>query len=355
MRKLLIVNMGGHGHVNPTLGLTEALVARGHAVTYAVTEPFAEAIRATGATCKAYDSLWGKLPAPTAEMMQELIPRMPLRLMAECRHVLPQLLDWAREERFEAVLYDSMSLAGRFLAEILGLPAVALFASYASNEHFNLRREFAVGPVPDEVRTEIAAERLALARDFGIQPPEIAGLLGHPEPLNLVFLPRAFQIAGETFDERYVFAGPSITPRPTAGRWAPAPGDRRPHLFISLGTVFSNWPEFFRTCYAAFGDTRWHVLMSTSTQVDAATLGEPPGNFTVAPHFPQLELLPHMQAFVTHSGMNSTMEALHFGVPMVSIPQMPEQSVTSRTHRRARSRRLAQPSDGDGAGAPRCR
>ena len=34
--------------------------------------------------------------------------------------------------------------------------------------------------------------------------------------------------------------------------------------------------------------------------------------------------------FVTHGGMNSTMEGLYYGVPMVVLPQMMEQEMTAR-------------------------
>ncbi|WP_185893802.1 hypothetical protein [Streptomyces sp. WAC05950] len=43
------VGIAWHGHVNPTLGLVEELVRRGHRVSYAVTEAFAETVRAVGA------------------------------------------------------------------------------------------------------------------------------------------------------------------------------------------------------------------------------------------------------------------------------------------------------------------
>jgi MGT family glycosyltransferase len=45
---------------------------------------------------------------------------------------------------------------------------------------------------------------------------------------------------------------------------------------------------------------------------------------------PQLEVLPHVDVFVTHGGMNSTMESLSFGVPLVVVPQMKEQEMTAR-------------------------
>jgi UDP:flavonoid glycosyltransferase YjiC (YdhE family) len=39
-----------------------------------------------------------------------------------------------------------------------------------------------------------------------------------------------------------------------------------------------------------------------------------------------MEVLSRTTLFVTHCGMNSTMEAMWYGVPVVGLPQMPEQS-----------------------------
>jgi MGT family glycosyltransferase len=329
MSKILMMNMGAHGHVNPTLALTQELVARGHDVTYAVTPDWEDAIRATGAKFKGYDSLWAKQTPPTRETMKEMMTQFPVRLMKECLHTMPQLHDWIGAERFDVLAYDSMCMAGRLLAEANGVRPVSLHASYVSNEHFHLGKEFPHAAPPPEVLEEFNALMATAVAAYGIRPVETKDLFGHAEPLNLVFLPRAFQKAGSTFDDRYVFTGPNIAPRPTAGTWTPPTGPRQPRLFISLGTVFSNWPEFFNMCFEAFGNTPWQVLMATSTRVDAAALAAAPANFTVRTHFPQLELLPHMDVFLTHGGMNSTMEALYYGIPMVVIPQMPEQAVTA--------------------------
>jgi MGT family glycosyltransferase len=54
-------------------------------------------------------------------------------------------------------------------------------------------------------------------------------------------------------------------------------------------------------------------------------LGPVPSNFEIRPRFPQLAVLKRASAFITHAGMNSVMEALSHGVPMVAIPMTPEQ------------------------------
>jgi MGT family glycosyltransferase len=83
-------------------------------------------------------------------------------------------------------------------------------------------------------------------------------------------------------------------------------------------------------CFEAFGGQPWQVVLSRGRRVDPAALGPVPDNFLVSPYVPQLEILPRAQVFVTHCGMNSTMESLYYGVPMVAIPQMIEQAMTAQ-------------------------
>jgi len=143
-------------------------------------------------------------------------------------------------------------------------------------------------------------------------------------------LPRAFQPAGETFDERFVFVGPSILPRKDAQAFPLDRLEAQPTLFISLGTAFNNRPDFFKLCLRAFDHQPWQVVMAHGKRVDEAALGAVPQNFLLAPYVPQLEVLQQTSVFVTHGGMNSVMESLYFGVPVVVVPQIIEQEKTAQ-------------------------
>jgi MGT family glycosyltransferase len=165
---------------------------------------------------------------------------------------------------------------------------------------------------------------------YHIPPLDLRDFFTHTEALNIVFMPRAFQPAGETFDERFVFVGPSILPRKSTPAFPLERLEGQPTLFISLGTVFNNRPDFFKLCFHAFGHQPWHVVLAHGKHVDEAALGAVPQNFLLAPYVPQLEVLQQASVFVTHGGMNSVMESLYFGVPMVVIPQMREQEITAQ-------------------------
>ena len=102
-----------------------------------------------------------------------------------------------------------------------------------------------------------------------------------------------------------------------------------PTLYISLGTLFNNWVEFFNMCFTAFGSQPWQVVLAIGNKIDQMTLGPIPANFLVHSYVPQLDVLQYTDIFITHGGTNSVMEALYYGVPLVVIPQVPQQIITA--------------------------
>jgi hypothetical protein len=54
-------------------------------------------------------------------------------------------------------------------------------------------------------------DKICIYKTYNLEPVDLQTLRKGAD-LNIVFLPRAFQPAGETFDERFVFVGPSLWP-----------------------------------------------------------------------------------------------------------------------------------------------
>ncbi|MFD8543097.1 macrolide family glycosyltransferase [Streptomyces sp. NPDC059649] len=335
-KHLLFVTLAGHGHVNPTLPLVEELVRRGHRVDYATSTEHSEAVIRAGAR-------WVELPS--WEMMTPPREFGPAEIATFMRHLFtamssayPVLQEHCVTELPDAICYDAMNWSARVVAEKLGIPAVRLIPNFASNESFSLFANFMESQrggesVDDDIPTNtnpftaaLGPECAEFSAEHGVEL-DPAHLMDVTEKLNLVFIPREFQPAGDTFDARFHFIGPSLGSREQDEPWSPADPDA-PVLFISLGTVFNDRPEFYRACIEAFGQGPYQVAMTVGN-VDLAELGDIPPTIDVRPHFPQLAVLRHADAFVSHTGMNSTMEALYYGVGLIAVPQMPEQAANA--------------------------
>jgi MGT family glycosyltransferase len=340
------------GHVYPTLPVVAELVRRGHRVTYATSAKYAAAVESAGAlffengedlssqfprfgapapSSPAQDDAGrspraGMLAGLGAGMMSGLLER----LLERAREEFPALLSRLGTDQPDAVCYDAMTLAGKMAAMKLDLPDVALLPTYATNEHFSMRELMPARPQAEMLAAWKQARQPI--QDFA-RAQGLAGfnfMEGPPASLNICFIPREFQPAGDTFDGRLHFVGPSLGHRGGEEEWQPRVKDA-PLLFISLGTTpLNDRPDFFRMCLEAFAGTEWQVAMAIGDRLEVAELGEIPPNAEVRPFFPQLEVLRHARVFLSHTGMNSTMEALYLGVPLVAFPLQPEKEANAR-------------------------
>ncbi|PSA92184.1 UDP-glucosyltransferase [Bacillus atrophaeus] len=319
---ITIINIPAYGHVNPTLALVEKLCEKGHRVTYATTEEFAPAVQQAGARPLLYETTISVDPQQIKELMEK--NETPLMFLKESLGILPQLEELYKDDQPDLIVYDFIALAGKLLADKLQVPAVRLCSSYAQNESFQMGTEEMLQQVK-----EAEAEFQAFLEQENL-PAVSFEQLAIPEAFNIVFMPRSFQIKNETFDDRFCFIGPSLGKRSEQERLLLKEKGDRPLMLISLGTAFNAWPEFYQMCMEAFGGSEWHVIMSVGKSIEPDSLGDIPDNFTVRQRVPQLDVLTEADVFISHGGMNSTMEAMNEGVPLVVIPQMHEQELTAQ-------------------------
>lgn len=329
------------GHINPTLGVVEELAARGHRVSYATTDEYAPRVRDAGAEVVGYATT---MPPPGAEpyrLKGADVARGLLDALRETRWLLAELDGPMRRNRPDVVVYDGLvAWWGRLLARRHGIPAVSCWPTFVSNDHWALHETYVTFNKLDPRLIWFALRMKRLASRAGLSLTELVDGVGTGIHGQLVFMPRSFQFAGDTFAETFHFTGPCLGRRRYQGTWRP-PGDR-PVLLVSFGSIYHQKPEFFTSVMDAFGGSDWHVVLSVGDRFDPAVLGTPPPNVEIHASVPQLEVLRRADLFVTHAGMGSVMEALWFGVPLIAMPQMPEQQAgADRITRLNLGRRLA--------------
>ncbi|MFD7863020.1 macrolide family glycosyltransferase [Streptomyces sp. NPDC059783] len=336
-RHIAFFNYAAHGHVNPTLPVVAELVRRGNRVTYVVADQFADVVAATGADVIPYESVvpksWNTVAIP-AKITGDDMAEAAVGHLTEAFAPLDEAEKRLGDDRPDVMVYDAFGFAtGRLLARKWQLPSVLTATTFVVSETCNPYAELAAtmsAPDPDHPALGRHRELLRGTLDaHGLGDLSNEEFTGAPEERTVVFVAPEFQPGTETFDERHVFVGPCIGDRAHQGSWQ-RPDDGRPVVLVALGSFgYENQAAFYRDALAALADLPWHVVMSLGGLVTADDLGPLPPNVEAAPWVPQLSVLSHASAFVSHAGMGSTMEALSFGVPPVVVPRTGEQDLVA--------------------------
>ncbi|MEZ4836573.1 MAG: hypothetical protein R2873_32045 [Caldilineaceae bacterium] len=329
MPKALFFNIPATGHVNPSLPPTKELLARGEDLLYFNVEAYRPKIEDAGIPF---------IPYPVDVNFDSHDGGNPIMAMAHIaeygERLLPPLLEIARAQRPDYVIYDSMTPWGKHIAALLGVPAIcscAILLVHSRNARV-IPRDLLVRQMrmAGWDKSFAALWRYGqihrrLRRHYGVGLPFFPNFFANPGDMTLVYTSRLFQPGGDLLDDSFRFVGPSIAPRPHDGDFPFGHLDGGPVIYVSLGTIFNNRPDFFRACIAAFGDTHYRVILSVGNTLDIAALGAIPENVRVRRSVPQLEVLERTDLFLTHGGMNSTGESLWYAVPMLVFPQIGDQ------------------------------
>lgn len=324
---IAILVMSAHGHINPTLGIASELLARGYRVTYSTDEgPLADMLRDLDYDVVAHDPTMSHEGFSTEEDRIQLAINFDVSTYVGARL---KALDFFCRDPPNFVFYDygESVFAALISAKLPNVPAIRSCPSFVYNKRFTAvdGGEDWSADIPADVRATQETAIAATLSKFGVE----SSVLGDVPPSSVVFIPRFFQYAEDSFDHRYTFVGPSIKNRPNYGNWTHRHRDRKVVL-ISLGTVLNANIEFFRACISSLQDLDMHFVMSVGRGVDVAALGCIPENFETFQFVSHLDVLPYSSVYIGHGGMNSTMEAMWHGVPMLLSPRDRHQKVISQ-------------------------
>jgi zeaxanthin glucosyltransferase len=133
--------------------------------------------------------------------------------------------------------------------------------------------------------------------------------------------PEAFDFPRRELPASFHYTGPFIDLRARPELLFPwARLDGRPLVYASLGTLQNRLPEVFHVIAAACAGVHAQLVIGLGAGLQPEEIGELPGDPLVQSYVPQFQLLERASLMVTHAGMNSTLECLAQGVPMVAVP-----------------------------------
>lgn len=313
MSRFLFVVPPLTGHINPTVGVGAELLRRGHEVAWVGHPATLEALLPIGS--HVFPALDDRLEAEIQDARQrwlELKGIAVLKFLWEefliplAHAMIPGVQAAVKDYQPDVLIADQQALAGPVVAQDFGVPWVTSASTPAE----------LIRPL----RTMPKVEEWVLG-----QLRELSGSdIRFSEILVLVFTSPL--LVGDTFPPNYVFTGPVLEHRPDRGDfpwdWL-AEGKRK--VLVSLGTLNgAAGHRFFGEVIEAVTD------MPDAQVVMVAPPLEAPRNVLVRERVPQLALMKHMDAVISHGGHNTVCETLAHGLPLVVAPIRDDQPIIAQ-------------------------
>lgn len=328
MKKIVFYSYPAYGHINPTINIARELQKKGCTVIYYSTEEFKDLIESAGVTFKKY-SLQKKLRKAASRNIASLAQE----LLEFTEQALPGLQHDLEQEQPDCIAHDGIAVWGKILGHKYAIPSVSLITTIAFHRKATLRypqiyAQFLLkGLLKGSRFFSVRKRYFQLMNQQGIDVPLFEDIVVNQETLNLVFTSSLFHPCSEYFDKSFKFIGPSIFPRDDNNDYLKKLDKSKKTIFISLGTVVNDDKAFYHMCLNALQDTDYQVILSLGRGFDNSDFRDVPNNTIVKDYVNQLEVLQHVDLFITHAGMNGVNESLYYGVPMILVPDTDEQTI----------------------------
>jgi zeaxanthin glucosyltransferase len=339
------------GHIHPFGALGRELIARGHRVTLihmadVSSRAVAEDLEfiAIGQS----DHPAGTLPRSLAKL-GTLDGLSALRFtIGEIRNTTRMMLRDTPEKLAHAgvgaLLVDQTEPAGGTIAEHLGIPFVTVCNALAINREPRVPPAFsgwtyrkgAVAAlrnragyfVSDRVLSPVTSMVAEYRRRWNLPASR------NPEhsfsPLAQISQQApAFDYPRAHLPRTFHYTGPLRRP----GAQVDFPWERldgRPLIYASLGTLQNGKERVFRTFAEACLGLEVQLVITHGGGLDDSVAASFPGKPIVVSYAPQLAVLRRARLTLTHAGLNTVLDSLSCGVPLVSVPITYEQPAIGR-------------------------
>ncbi len=331
------------GHLNTMLPLAQELLRRGNRITFIGLQDAQEKTIAAGLEFRVI----GEDIFPKGRLKERLAELGKLSGLAALKYTLQIFKDDAtvilrdapeivKESGIDALLVDQSIQAGGTVAEFVGVPFITICSAVVLNREpgvppFNTPWQYSPtwwGTLRNKLGYRILTQVVKPIRNLIDEYRQNWNLPLYSEvnksysPLaQISHQPAEFEFPRQNLPKWFHFTGPyhySANREPVPFPWDKLTG--QPLIYASMGTLQNRLVDVFETIASACNGLDAQLVMTLGGSASPESLPELPGNPLVVGYAPQLELLQKTTLTITHGGMNTTLECLTNGVPMVAIP-----------------------------------
>jgi MGT family glycosyltransferase len=251
-----------------------------------------------------------------------------------------------RSTGIDALLVDQTEPAGGTVAEHLGLPFITVCNALILNREPGVPPPFtgwgygrsSLARVRNWIGYAASERVMAPVTNVLQRYREKWKLAQHSKPddsfsslAQISQLPPAFDFPRRALPTCFEYVGPlrDAVSRATAFPWDRLDG--RPLVYASLGTLQNRKHRVFRCFAEACAKLPVQLVIAHGGGLDEHIAAALPGDPVVVGYAPQREVLARARLTLTHAGLNTVLDSLTYGVPLVAIPITYEQpAIASR-------------------------
>nr|MCU0518974.1 glycosyltransferase [Oscillatoria sp. Prado101] len=331
------------GHLNPMTTLGRELKLRGDRVTLF---GIPDALQKTQAAGLEFWAI-GESEFPAGFMAESLGKVGKLSGLAAGQYTLSLIQQGAamllrdapkalKAAGVEALLVDQTTGEGGTVADFLGIPFITVYSALIVNQEDSVPPFFtswSYNPVwwarlrnracyglltlfTQPIRQVINEYRQQWKLPLYSHPSQNFSKLA-----QLSQQPPEFEFPRQHLPECFHFTGPYHNPagrQPVSFPFEKLTG--QPLIYASMGTVQNRLLGIFKSMAEACVGLDVQLVISLGGSTHPESLQGLPGNPLVVGYAPQLELLQKARITITHAGLNTALESLSNGVPIVAIP-----------------------------------
>jgi zeaxanthin glucosyltransferase len=323
------------------IALSRQLVGRGHRVTFIQVAELEEVITDSGLEFRSLGSLPPFRRRHDKKIMNCNLLREIVALRARVDRITYDMEFFLREAPsvlvaagVNVLLMDEIALAGPTLAQLLRLPYFIISTSVPHNFGWsepnrianqatfferirNAILEVSVLRMRGPVRRRLDSLRKLLGLKSILQIQHV-----HSELAHITQLPRCLDFLRSSLPKNFYYAGPFVDESARAKVDFPWNRlDGRKMIYASLGTSRKSDVGIFRIVAEACNELDLQLVISLGGRRDPVILGLLPGDPIIVRDLPQLEVLKRADIVMSHGGLNTALEALMEGRPMILMPR----------------------------------
>jgi zeaxanthin glucosyltransferase len=332
------------GHLNPMIVLARALQRRGHRVSFLAPVDAKAKVERAGLdfipVCSEEFPAgeWDRYTSTLGELTGIKANRFAGNWIgAIARGFIRELPEIFHAQKFDGLVMDQIAIGAESVAAVHKVPLALACCALAANPewtippslfHWNYSRSLAA-----RFRNVIAysvASLNGLSVMRAIMPYRRKHRLGlihvnhmnhsRPSLVQVTQQPRFFDFPRDYLPKNFHYTGPFLEPAATQeGDFPWERLDGRPIIYASLGTLQNRLQHVFKMIAEACStfDLQLVVALGNKNATPPPNLA---GNPIVVGYAPQAALLKRAHLVITHCGLNTTLETLTQGLPMVGLP-----------------------------------